>query len=340
MNGIISLTIQTARICYELAFERNISIVLGDSGTGKSLLCALLSQAKEGESDIKITLDSKYNYIVMPDVTVGSETTRSWQEIVKSASNTIFFIDEFCDCLHSGSFAEVIKYTQNYYVLITRKPHSELPYSVSSIYTLESSQSGRAVRIVNSRWASSSRDIVQIDTLLTEDSGAGNLFFSLLFGIEADTAKSKTRVLKVLQKKIRQGLDNFFIIVDGAAFGSEYVRLVESLDALGTTYVIYLPECFEWLLLHSLIFKDDRTIQNALLHYLDEVDYTQHFSLENYFVDVLRQASREYGLMPYDKSSRSLDTSFTTLDNLAQINALVHEDFSTAKSSIQETSFF
>ena len=70
----------------------------------------------------------------MPQFTINSSTTLSCEEIISRSEDTIFFIDEVCDCLHTGSFAKTIKGTSNYYVLISRKDYADLPYSVNAIY--------------------------------------------------------------------------------------------------------------------------------------------------------------------------------------------------------------
>ena len=49
-------------------------------------------------------------------------------------ANTIVFIDEDYSFVFTEEFASVIKNTSNYYVLITRQPLYNLPYSVNEIY--------------------------------------------------------------------------------------------------------------------------------------------------------------------------------------------------------------
>lgn len=150
MNGEVHIELSTAKIKYNLKFDRNISIIRGYSGTGKSYLCNLVSLALAG--DETVTLNSHgASCIVMPTVTVNSPTTLPWDEIVAQASNTVFFIDEMCDCLHSGSFSKAIKNTSNYYVIISRRDYSDLTYSVNSIYEFKEDTKELVPIIINTR---------------------------------------------------------------------------------------------------------------------------------------------------------------------------------------------
>lgn len=150
MNGEVHIELSTAKIKYNLKFDRNISIIRGHSGTGKSYLCNLLSQALAG--DETVTLNSHgIQCIVMPAVTINSSTTLPWDEIIAQASDTIFFIDEVCDCLHSGSFSKVIKNTSNYYVIISRRDYSDLTYSVKAIYEFKEDTEGLVPVITNTQ---------------------------------------------------------------------------------------------------------------------------------------------------------------------------------------------
>lgn len=136
LAGTVEIILESPSLKYNLVFDRNISVIRGDSGTGKSRLCELIEQALEGAEGLSLSLKNCDHCVVMPAVTVGSATVRPWYDIIDTASNTVFFIDEFCDCLHSGDFSRSIKGTTNYYILITRESHSELPYSVHSMYDL------------------------------------------------------------------------------------------------------------------------------------------------------------------------------------------------------------
>lgn len=323
MNGEVTLILKTANLSYELRFERNISVILGDSGTGKSLLCTLLSQAQSGEDDIEVRLNGFGSYIVMPEVTQGSPVVRPWQDIVRDAEDTLFFIDEFCDCLHSGEFAQAIKYTTNYYILITRCPHGELPYSVEAIYTLNYHIGGGVEKIMNEPFHRSDNPTCAIDCYITEDSGAGNMFIGALYNTTALAAGSKSNFIKPIRTALKTGYKNLFLMADGAAFGSGYLRLVRTLDALDISYILYMPESFEWLLLHSQVFSGNVTVLKILSDFLKIVDYSKFFSLEQFFTCTFKQICLDMNLQPYDKSRQSLDSVFVLPSNLRAIKDFI-----------------
>lgn len=244
MNGKIEIRISTPRIVYDLSFERNISVVRGDSGTGKSFLCTLIEQALAGEETVSLILPAGVNCIVMPHITLNSPTVLPWNEIISRSKNTIFFIDEVCDCLHSGTFAKIIRGSSNYYVLISRKDYADLPYSVSAIYKFKTGQPTLQKVVVNVPLYPPSNIKVTPSLFLTEDSAAGSLFYSSLYKLKTVSAVSKTRVYSKLKSLIKQGYTHIAVIVDGAAFGAEFMKCAELLCATNSG-CIYFPESFE-----------------------------------------------------------------------------------------------
>lgn len=48
MNGEITLTVKTESFEYRLKFDRNVTFIRGDSGTGKTYFCDLVYQALSG----------------------------------------------------------------------------------------------------------------------------------------------------------------------------------------------------------------------------------------------------------------------------------------------------
>lgn len=141
MTGKIDIELQTPLITYHMSLLRNITMIRGDSGSGKSYLCELLQQAIAGEEDIKVTLSQSVNYLVMPENTLDSRVSKSWSEIIQECQDTVIFIDETCDCWKSGIFSKIIQNTTNYYVIFSRGTHSDISYSVDSILYFDKTMS-------------------------------------------------------------------------------------------------------------------------------------------------------------------------------------------------------
>ena len=51
MIGFINITLQTPQIVYLFTIERNLTIIRGDGGSGKSYLCEIIEQASQGIDD-------------------------------------------------------------------------------------------------------------------------------------------------------------------------------------------------------------------------------------------------------------------------------------------------
>ena len=62
-----------------------------------------------------------------------------WQMLLKNLSGNIIFIDEENQFIRQQEFAELVKASDNYFVIITRENLYNLPYSVEEIYGLYSS---------------------------------------------------------------------------------------------------------------------------------------------------------------------------------------------------------
>ena len=332
MNGEAHIELSTAKIKYNLKFDRNISLIRGHSGTGKSYLCSLLAQALSGDETVALNSHG-IQCIVMPAVTINSPTTLPWDEIIAQASNTIFFIDEMCDCLHSGSFSKVIKNTSNYYVIISRKDYSDLTYSVKAIYEFKEDIVNLIPVITNQQLYPSSSQTIAPCKLITEDEGAGYFFYQHLYSIPVIPARSKTRIAKCLKTELNKHTKGVVVIVDGAAFGSELDKCMQ-LISCDTSYHIYFPESFEWILLHSLVFQDNPEIQHILIDYLKTIDWTKFISVERYMTHVIETETEKLGILEYNKSANSLDPCFINSENLEHIRTLIPFNWEESYTSV------
>ena len=68
-----------------------------------------------------------------------ADSGRDWKYILPSIENSIVFIDEDNDFLRTLEFAEAIRHSSNYYVIVTREGLAYLPYSVNEIYGIRES---------------------------------------------------------------------------------------------------------------------------------------------------------------------------------------------------------
>lgn len=325
MTGKVDIELRTPLIEYSISLRRNITFIKGDSGTGKSYLCNLLEQALEGVEDVTMTVSQSVDCLVLPRVTSNPRISKSWDEIIKSCEDTVIFIDESCDCWKSGIFSRVIQGTSNYYVLISRSMHSDIPYSVDSLLYFDRTITEVSPHIFSRQIISDSLVETQFapELLITEDEKTGYHLYQYMYDIPVLSAKSKTKINKRLKSLAAQGIDNILVIADGAAFGAEVEQVTQILQAVFQNSYIYLPESFEWVILHSPVFSCIPEIDDVLYKYLDFIDWSIYFSTERYFTEMLSKFTKDLSLKTYDKSTNSLDPVFMQADSIASFRALI-----------------
>lgn len=301
MKGKYSVFVQNNRLRYEFTISRNITIIRGDSATGKTTLLDLLNAYdRDGESSgVLVKCD-------VPCVVIGGQR---WEENLQFIHNSIVFIDECNRFVKSEDFAVRVKESDNYFVIVTRDDLPNLPYSVKEIYGIRESGKYAGLKQVYNEFYClygevADAELAQESLVIAEDSNAGFEFFSGLCDekIECISANGKSNVFKALQEHREERV---LVIADGAAFGCEMEKVMQ-LIKIGRRIVLYLPESFEWLILNAGIFDDSelKAILNATSEYVDSKEF---FSWERFFTDLLVKKSRGTYLQ-YNK--RSLNKAY------------------------------
>ena len=131
MNGKHRVIVQNKRLHYELEIKRNITIIKGDSATGKTNLINMLRAAENLGDGSGVTISC--------DVPCRVLEGANWKIILEASQKTIFFTDEENHFIKAEAFAAAVNGSDNYFVIITRENLSNLPYSVEEIYGLYSS---------------------------------------------------------------------------------------------------------------------------------------------------------------------------------------------------------
>ena len=127
MKGQYIIEVYDRAVYYKLAISRNITILKGNSGTGKTTLYNLIDKFSTLEnSGVKLKCD----------IDVVTLSGRKWKETLEIINNSIVFIDEGNSWIFSNDFAETIQHSNNYFVLITRHPLPKLAYSITEVYEL------------------------------------------------------------------------------------------------------------------------------------------------------------------------------------------------------------
>lgn len=274
---------------YKFTVRRNITVVRGDSGTGKTTLFEMIDDhARLGEqSGVSVQCDC-------PCVALSDS---DWKHQLKSTSGSIVFVDEGLKDIFTDEFARAILGSDNYYVLITRVDLPNLPYSVDEVYRIKTSgkyhsfeqlyKSDDKHRYYLESRAKPKRDF---DVFLVEDAKSGFEFYRARFDgtLRCETADGNAKVLRWL---FDHSDNRVFVVADGAAFGAYADRVLKLQNEHRDTVTVCLPESFEWLLLRSGIIKADG-IDEALDDPSAHVDSRQYGSWEQFFTRLLQDSTR------------------------------------------------
>ena len=128
MKGRHHIIIESARLKYEFDIKRNITIIQGDSATGKTTLIDLLYDYQNNRENSPVRVESD----VSCEVLAGAGDR--WRALLELITDSIVFIDEENHFIRRKEFAEVVQKSSNYFVLITRENLHALPYSIHEIY--------------------------------------------------------------------------------------------------------------------------------------------------------------------------------------------------------------
>lgn len=312
MKGTKKIVIRNNRVVFTLELERNITVICGDSGTGKTTLTRLVENYETYGSSSGVAIQSDVPCHVLSGV--------DWELRLSHIENSIVFVDEGMEFLHTVDFARAIRCTSNYYVLITRESLTQLPYSVDAILELKKTSS-RYHHTYNRTYPyykklnHAEAKLNLIDSIVTEDSNSGYQFFSVLAqkkGVACKSANGKSNILSKLQTAVN---GKVLVVADGAAFGAEIDKVYRYKMLMGDNMSLYLPESFEWLILSSGIVPGHE-ISELLEHPADHIDSAELFSWGQFFTAYLERAT-EGTVLAYRKNR--LADAYLRPENLSRI---------------------
>lgn len=289
MKGTHRIIVQNKRIRYDFEIKRNITVIRGDSATGKTVLVDMIREHFENGNASAVELICDKECTVLEG--------RTWSGQLAMMQDSIVFIDEGNDFVVSKEFASAIQDTDNYYVIVTRDGMSVLSYSVDEIYGIrDSGKYGTLKRTYNEFYhlysASDIYQAVRPEKIITEDSNSGFHFFQGICErdghVTCISAQGKSNVFAVAAK---QPCEEILVIADGAAFGSEMERMMRLIKEF-PKIKLYLPESFEWLILKSGVVEDGN-VSAMLEHPEDYIESKEYFSWERYFTVLLMQNTQD-----------------------------------------------
>ncbi len=315
MKGKHKIEVRSKRIVFTIELERNITILRGDSATGKTTLVEMLSAYENYGRKSGIT--------IVCDKTCRVLSGALWEAQLKDIQDAIVFVDEGSTFVSSLDFARAIQKTDNYYVLVTREDLSTLPYSVNAILELKKTTS-RFKRTYNKAYpiydslSASDVELGSVEKLLTEDANSGYQLFTTVgekYGIVCIPAAGKDNIK---QKIFPMKSEKVLVIADGAAFGPQMNDIYRLMQEDNAKFSLYLPESLEWLLLKADLLGQPDIIE-ILQHPADFIESSEFFSWERFFTNLLEQRTKDISYMRYDKAK--LPEFYLQEENLEKIIA-------------------
>ncbi len=296
MYGEYKIRVKNSRNSYLFSLRRNLTILRGESGRGKTTLFDMIHEHNRfgKESGVSISCDREL---------IAIEGDR-WKEDIAKNPGKIIVIDEDSHFIRSKEFAETVRGSDNYFLLITRNYLEQLPISVDEIYELSGAKNKKftaVYREIDRMYDDPPRRYLPFrpQIIITEDSGSGYQFFKKIadrLGILCVPAGGKSQIFSVMGQYPDK---NVAIIADGAVFGSEISDIAAQQSLRPRKVAIYLPESFEWLILSSGVVEGiDPLKLNEPWRYADSKAF---MSWEQFFTDLLEDITKDSNFQKYSK---------------------------------------
>lgn len=325
MNGKYLINVKYGGVYYEFIIERNLTVIRGDSATGKTFLLNSISEYinTNGKiTDIHVKRYVNDSYYVDANIDFYVMDFGIWKLRNSIPDNAIIFIDENNDFVKGNEFASYVKESGNYFVIVTREDvinpiGSSLPISINSVISFK--MDNRYPKFNKSYKMYEDNTLGEMtskpDIIITEDTGFA---FKLLeqyyskFNVKVISSKGNGNLVNEIRKYNGKKV---FAIGDGAAIAAYINELNDYVNFNKEDIKLFLPESFEWLILKSGVCDNITPIYygthiNKLLKAtFDYINYKESMSWEQYYTTVLTTITRKTYLQ-YDKSEDKFNDSY------------------------------
>ena len=195
MKGKHRVVVSTKRLKYDFELRRNLTIIRGDSATGKTTLIDMIQDYVNNPSGTPVELICDKKCFVLEGAL--------WKEQLSGISDSIIFIDEGNEFIKTEEFAGKIQKTDNYYVIASRESLPSLPYSVEEIYGIKTSGKYGTLKQSYHEFyriygADTYKDSVNPEIVITEDRNSGYQFFEHVCqdnGLKCETLNGNIQLL-------------------------------------------------------------------------------------------------------------------------------------------------
>jgi len=305
MNGRVEVHVSLGRkYQYDFVLNRKFTFIRGGSGEGKTVLASYVEQATREIAGFNVNARNLHTGKKIPFLRGGFG--ENWKKQLVDFHDTVFIYDEDDPFIKSNEFAELASSSHNYFIIVSRYRHSNIPYSEKEIYQIKNSGKYNTIEPLHKTNDKFPIEKREYSAVLTEDSGSGYQFFSLLFpDSNVIPAKSNSKIPRILENLLGNKSDKrILVIYDSAAFGP-YIQQIEDICRRFPQRIdIFAPESFEYLLLRSDMFKGQLPVDDLLTaswNYAND----KHASWERFFTALLIRITETRKRALYSKSSLS-----------------------------------
>lgn len=301
MKGSYWFRAKSKKVVFEFSIRRNITVIKGDSATGKTTLLHILYEyLRSGkQSGYSVSTNAEY-YVYIRD-----EVGRDWKDALYPLKKTIIFIEENNNFIFTKEFAAFVKESGNYFVLVTRALLKMLPYSIHEIYEIitdgkrtDIKESYHEFKEIYSNYPILENNKIQ--NVVTEDSNSGYQFWINVFK-DSNVISSNGNGNLIKQVKNLESGDTL-VIADGAAFGSLIESCMDSFQTqINRRISLWLPESFEYLILKAGIIQSEK-LKRILENVSEYVECERYESWERFFTDILIELT-DGGVEKYSKDT-------------------------------------
>ena len=302
---------------FRFEVRRNVTIVRGDSGTGKTTLYEMVADHTRLGDASGVSIQCDKPCVALTDI--------DWQNQLEQTRDSIVFVDEGFEPLASEAFARAVFGSDNYFVIFSRSELANLPYSVNEAYRIKTSGKFHTFEPLykckeGERYSLSRvTPKTDFDVLLTEDSKSGLQFFSHRFEdkeLRVETSASNSKIMTWL---LDHSDERVFVVADGAAFGPYADRVLKLQRERPENITVCLPESFEWLLLKSGIVKSEglgAVLEDPSAH----IESASYATWERFFAALLVELTRG---TPFAYKKAELAEAYLVPANASRAMALI-----------------
>lgn len=298
---MIEIKIKYRNYKLQLQLEHKVTVILGNSATGKSTIHKILT-----DGDVTFTKkisDSRYNLAYL---SISGALENAIDNHGKFKEYKIYLIDEGRLEI-DDKIAKAIQNSVNcYFVITSRNLFGKLNYDLQDVKEIETQTNGVSVLKdyihTQKRHTEELRNIQDIQEIVIEDSGRAKIWFSELLvklniSIESPDKNGKEQVLNKVEDKLLNTNGKILIIFDRCSFGICSKKFKGIIEKYGNQILILNNyKSWEYLILQSNMFK------NMFISYDINIPKFE----EAYYEELLHTLSKscKHTTINYDKGSK------------------------------------